>query len=93
MLVTSDGFTTLAKAPTDAWFLNGVMDPTKPLCLDSLLKLKGIEFEERKIGDGWTKEDLLEAVPTARTVPQIFLGEELIGGFTELRSYLDKASV
>ena len=59
----------------------------------ALLKQKGIEFEERKIGDGWTKEDLLEAVPTARTVPQIFLGEELIGGFTELRSYLDKASV
>jgi glutaredoxin len=24
-----------------------------------LLKMKGIEFEERKIGDGWTKEELL----------------------------------
>lgn len=54
----------------------------------ALLAQKGIEFEERKIGDGWTKEDLLEAVPTARTVPQIFLGEQLIGGFTELRKYL-----
>lgn len=56
----------------------------------ALLTQKGIEFEERKIGDGWTKEDLLEAVPTARTVPQIFLGEELIGGFTELRAHLAK---
>ena len=54
----------------------------------ALLTQKGIEFEERKIGDGWTKDDLLEAVPTARTVPQIFLGEQLIGGFTELRKYL-----
>jgi glutaredoxin 3 len=54
----------------------------------ALLTQKGIEFEERKIGDGWTKEDLLEAVPTARTVPQIFLGEELIGGFTELKKKL-----
>ena len=54
----------------------------------ALLKQRGIEFEERKIGDGWTKEDLLEAVPTARTVPQIFLNEELIGGFTELRQKL-----
>jgi len=35
-----------------------------------------------------SKEDLLEAVPTARTVPQIFLGEELIGGFTELKAKL-----
>ena len=54
----------------------------------ALLTQKGIEFEERKIGDGWTKEDLLEAVPTARTVPQIFLGEELVGGFTELKKKL-----
>ncbi len=57
----------------------------------ALLKSKGIEFEERKIGDGYTKEDLLEAVPTARTVPQIFLGEELVGGFTELRAKLTEA--
>lgn len=54
----------------------------------ALLTQKGIEFEERKIGDGWTKEDLLEAVPTARAVPQIFLGEWHVGGFTELRKYL-----
>lgn len=53
-----------------------------------LLKAKGIEFEERKIGDGWTKEELLEAVPTARTVPQIFLDEEYVGGFTELKERL-----
>jgi glutaredoxin 3 len=54
----------------------------------ALLKQKGIEFEERKIGDGWTREDLLEAVPTARTVPQIFINEQLIGGFTELKTHL-----
>jgi glutaredoxin 3 len=54
-----------------------------------LLNAKGIEFEERKIGDGYTKEELLEAVPNARTVPQIFLDDKLIGGFTELKEYLD----
>jgi glutaredoxin len=51
----------------------------------SLLKSKGIAYEERKIGDGWTKEELLEAVPTAQTVPQIFLEEEYIGGFQQLQ--------
>ena len=48
----------------------------------ALLKIKGIEFEEKKIGDGYTKEELLEAVPTARTVPQIFIDYQYIGGFT-----------
>ena len=59
-----------------------------PYCVQAktLLTQKGIEFEERKIGEGWTKEQLLEAVPDARTVPQIFLDGELVGGFAELRA-------
>ena len=58
----------------------------------ALLTQKGIQFEERKIGDGWTKEDLLEAVPTARTVPQIFLDDQLVGGFTELKQKLTEST-
>jgi glutaredoxin 3 len=54
----------------------------------ALLKSKGIQFEERKLGDGYSKEELLEAVPNARTVPQIFIDDQLIGGFNELRTYL-----
>lgn len=54
----------------------------------ALLKQKNIEFEEKKIGDGYTREDLLEAVPAARTVPQIFLDGKLIGGFTDLQKYI-----
>ena len=59
-----------------------------PYCVQAktLLEQKGIEYEEKKIGEGYTKEDLLESVPTARTVPQIFLDGELVGGFTELRA-------
>lgn len=65
-----------------------------PFCdqAKGLLKMKGIEFEERKVGSGYTKEDLLEAVPTARTVPQIFLDEELVGGFTELKKRLENVN-
>lgn len=55
----------------------------------SLLDLKGYDIEERKIGDGWTKEELLEAVPQARSVPQIFLEGKHIGGFSELQKYFD----
>lgn len=54
----------------------------------SLLKSKGIEFQENKIGEGYTRDDLLAAVPNARTVPQIFVDDKLIGGFQELKAFL-----
>jgi len=62
-----------------------------PFCdqAKALLKLKGIEFEERNVSRDWTKEQLLEAIPSARTVPQIVLDGELVGGFTELRKQLE----
>jgi glutaredoxin len=61
-----------------------------PFCVQAkaLLKQKGIETEERNISKDWTREQLLEAVPTARTLPQIFLDDNYIGGFTELRKHL-----
>ena len=61
-----------------------------PFCdqAKNLLKSRGIEFEERNVSKDWTKEQLLEAVPTARTLPQIFLDDAYIGGFTELRKHL-----
>lgn len=62
-----------------------------PFCVQAkaLLNSKGIELEERNIMAGtWTKEQLLEAVPTARTLPQIFLDDNYIGGFNELRKHL-----
>jgi len=58
----------------------------------ALLTQRGIKYEERKIGDGYTREELLEAVPNARTVPQIFINNQLIGGFTELRRHLEETA-
>ena len=57
----------------------------------ALLKSRNIEFEERNIMHDWTREQLLEAVPNARTVPQIFLDDQLVGGFTELRTKLTES--
>jgi glutaredoxin len=61
-----------------------------PYCLQAkaLLESRGIEFEERNVSKDWTKEQLLAAVPTARTLPQIFLDDNYIGGFVELRKHL-----
>ena len=36
----------------------------------------------------WTREQFLAAVPNARTLPQIFLDDKLVGGFNELRKHL-----
>ena len=54
----------------------------------ALLKSRNIEFEERNVSQNWTREQLLEAVPNARAVPQIFLDQEYVGGFQELRQRL-----
>ena len=61
-----------------------------PFCVQAkaLLEMKGIEYEERNVSKDWTREQLLEAVPNARTLPQIFLDDVHVGGFTELRKHL-----
>lgn len=61
-----------------------------PFCVQAkaLLESRGIEFEERNVQRDWTKEQLLEVVPNARTLPQIFLDDAYIGGFTELKKHL-----
>lgn len=61
-----------------------------PYCVQAktLLKIKGIEFEERNISQGpWTREQLLEACPGARTVPQIVIDGKVIGGYDRLEEY------
>ncbi len=57
-----------------------------PYCVRAiaLLESKGIAFEEINL-DG--KDEELHALRTRtgwRTVPQIFIGEEMIGGYTDL---------
>ena len=61
-----------------------------PYCVQAkaLLESKNIDYEERNVMHEWTKEQLLEVVPTARTLPQIFLDDNYIGGFNELRKHL-----
>lgn len=50
---------------------------------------EGLEYEERIIGDGWSKNDLLEMIPDAKKVPQIFIDNTHIGGYTDLVEFLN----
>lgn len=65
--------------------------PTCSFCVKAKAELtkRGIEYEERILGIDWTKEQLQEVVPNARTVPQIFLDDVYIGGYTELLAYVN----
>ena len=61
-----------------------------PYCKMALEELGKREFSihVKYIGqNGITKEDLLQKVPDARTVPQIFIEDVHIGGYTELMKY------
>jgi len=57
-----------------------------------LLETQGIAYEERLIGSGWTREQLLESVPGARSAPQIFLNDQHVGGFKELERILQETA-
>ena len=62
-----------------------------PACTEAkrLLDLHGVAYTECMIGvNGYTKKDLIEKVPHARSVPQIFLGGEYVGGLQELKKKL-----
>lgn len=59
-----------------------------PFCdkAKNLLTQKQIAFTSLKLGVDFTREELLAKIPSARTMPQIMVGETLIGGYKELES-------
>lgn len=61
-----------------------------PACQEAkrLLTSFGIEYAEMMLGENVTKKDLIEKVPNARSVPQIFLDGEYVGGLPELKKRL-----
>ena len=63
-----------------------------PFCVKAkmLLEMKQVTFVEKKVGVDVTREQLLEIAPLARTVPQILIDGEVIGGYDQLTQYFDK---
>lgn len=62
--------------------------PICPYCTNAkqLLQSKGVDYEEIGMHD-MSREDRMELMKKTnnyRTVPQIFVGETFVGGFTEL---------
>jgi glutaredoxin 3 len=63
-----------------------------PYCIRAKLLLgdRGIPYEEIDVTSDPDKRQWLVAATGRRTVPQIFIGDEAIGGFDELRQ-LDRS--
>lgn len=59
-----------------------------PYCIRAkmLLKGKGVPFEEINVSGDHDTRDWLVKVTGLRTVPQIFINDEPIGGFDEMRA-------
>ena len=59
-----------------------------PYCIRAklLLKEKGIPFEEIDVTGDHEARQWLVGATGRRTVPQIFIGDEPIGGFDDLRA-------
>ena len=58
-------------------------DSAKLLC-----QMKGAEFETKQLGIDFSKEDLLEIAPRARSFPVVFCDDKLLGGLVELKELL-----
>ena len=56
----------------------------------ALLRQRDIQIEERMVGDGWTKQQLLEHLPGVRSVPQVVINGTHVGGLKELQEVLQK---
>tara|TARA_X000000950_G_C13863080_1_gene639517 strand:+ start:714 stop:938 length:225 start_codon:yes stop_codon:yes gene_type:complete len=60
--------------------------PACPYCVKakSLCEQQGYKFEYKMLDEDFTREELFEQFPTARTFPQIRIDGHAIGGYDNL---------
>ena len=66
--------------------------PACPYCVraKNLCEQKGYEYESINIEEDNNIELLLKKNKHARTMPQIFINDKLIGGYTDLVKYFEE---
>ena len=65
--------------------------PQCPFCdkAKALCETRGFKYTYKSLGTDYTREELMEMFPNARTVPQIVINGQKIGGYTEFEKYID----
>jgi glutaredoxin len=69
----------------------------KPMCpfcdkAKALCEQRGFAYEYKTLGTDYTKEELLETFPGARTVPQIVINGQKIGGWDQMVKYIEETN-
>lgn len=65
--------------------------PQCPFCdrAKQFCEQRGFEYTYKSLGTDYEREELLETFPGARSVPQIVVNGQKIGGYNELTKYVE----
>lgn len=65
--------------------------PACPSCTKAkaLCETRQLKYEYKQLDTDFTKEELFEQFPTARTFPQIIVGGQKVGGYEQMVEYID----
>jgi len=65
--------------------------PACPSCTSAkqLCETRGYHFEYKELNVDFTREEVLEVFPGARTFPQIIVSGNKVGGFEKLLEYIE----
>lgn len=68
--------------------------PACPFCIQAknLAETKGYDLTYKMLEEDFSREELFETFPGARTFPQIIVDGEKIGGFTEFKALVESKS-
>lgn len=66
----------------------------KPMCpycdkAKNLCETRGFKYTYKSLGTDYSREELMEQFPNARTVPQIVINGQKIGGYDQFTQYID----
>lgn len=66
----------------------------KPMCpfcdkAKALCEVRGFKYTYKSLGTDYSKEELMEMFPNARTVPQIKVHGQAVGGYDAFAQYID----
>ena len=66
----------------------------KPMCpfcdkAKNLCETRGFKYTYKSLGTDYTREELMEQFPNARTVPQIVINGQKNGGYDQFTQYID----